>query len=104
MNQFINALNAKRRNIAAVVLMTTSSLNSFGQTLGGLQTATTAADDIRTGLYGLAGAIAGIYILWLGLMAKTEKKSWSDFGWGVVHVSLVGAAVALATWAWSLFA
>lgn len=104
MNQFINALKAKRRNSAAVSLISASSFNSFAQTLGGLQTATTAADDIRTGLYALAGAIAGIYIIWLGLMAKTEKKSWADFGWGVVHVSLVGGAVALATWAWTLFA
>ena len=42
-------------------------------------------------------------IFWLGMMAFTEKKSWSDFGWGVVHVSLVGASVALGQWAWTVF-
>lgn len=72
--------------------------------LGGLDKAKDAANDIKVGLYALVGVVALIYMIYLGAMAFTEKKSWSDFGWGVIHVSVVGASVALASWAWSLFA
>lgn len=71
--------------------------------LGGLDKAKDAANDVKVGLYALVGVIALIYLIYLGAMAFTEKKSWSDFGWGVIHVSLVGASIALGTWAWSLF-
>jgi len=72
--------------------------------LAGLDTAKTAADDIQTGLYALVGVVGLIYLIWLGVSAFTERKSWADFGWGVIHISFVGGAIALGTWAWSLFA
>jgi hypothetical protein len=72
--------------------------------LGGLDAAKTIADDVKTGLYALVGVVALIYLIYLAAMAFTEKKTWADFGWGVVHVSLAGAALALGVWAWSLFA
>lgn len=71
--------------------------------LGGLDEAKTIADDVKTGLYALVGVIALIYLIYLAAMAFTEKKTWSDFGWGVVHISIAGAALALGTWAWGLF-
>ena len=71
--------------------------------LGGLDKAKASADEIRTGLFALVGVVALIYMIYLGVMAFSEKKSWSDFGWGAVHVSCVGGAVALASWAWTLF-
>ena len=71
--------------------------------LGGLDKAKTAAEDIKTGLYAVVGVVAIIYLIWIGVMAFAEKKSWADFGWAVVYVSLVGAAVAIGTWAWTLF-
>jgi hypothetical protein len=71
--------------------------------LGGLDEAKTIADDIKTGLYALVGVVALIYLIYLAAMAFTEKKTWSDFGWGVVHISIAGAALALGTWAWGLF-
>lgn len=83
----------------AFALMTS---NAFA--LGGLDTANSTAADVRTGVYALVGTLAGVYLLYLGIMAKTERKSWADFGWGVVHVAAVGGSLALATWAWSLFA
>lgn len=86
---------------AALVLAVISSPT---WALGGLDKAKTSADEIKTGLFALVGVIALIYMIYLGVMAFTEKKSWSDFGWGVVHVSAVGGAVALGSWAWSLFA
>ena len=71
--------------------------------LGGLDKAKSSADEIKTGLFALVGVVALIYMIYLGVMAFTEKKSWSDFGWGVVHVSAVGGAVALGSWAWTVF-
>lgn len=86
---------------ASLAIVTQAALAGSG---GGMEAATSAAEEIKTGLYAFVGVVAAIYLLWLGVMAFSEKKSWSDFGWGVVYVSLVGAAMALATWAWSLFA
>lgn len=72
--------------------------------LGGLDKAQSTATEVKTGIYALVGVIAMLYMIYLAVMAFTEKKSWSDFGWGVVYVSLAGASVALASWAWGLFA
>ena len=102
MNRIINPLIAKHRKVTAAVVIAVASSNALA--LGGLDKATSAASDIKTGLYALVGVVALIYLIYLGVMAFTEKKSWADFGWGVVYVSLVGGAVALGTWAWSLFA
>jgi hypothetical protein len=71
--------------------------------IGGLETARNVADNVKTGLYALLGIFALIYLIYLAVLAFTEKKSWSDFGWGVVHVAIAGATIALGTWAWSLF-
>ncbi len=89
----------------AIALTTLSSLHSlaYATTLGGLTKAQAAASDIKTGLFTLVGVLAIIYLLYLGVMAFTEKKSWADFGWGILYVSLVGASVALGAWAWTLF-
>lgn len=71
--------------------------------LGGLDKAKAAAVEIKTGLYAVVGVVAIIYLIWIGVMAFAEKKSWADFGWAVIYVALVGAAVAIGEWAWSLF-
>ncbi len=102
MKKLINPLIAQHQKATAVIALTVMSMPAFA--LGGLDKAKTAADDIKTGLYALVGVVALIYMIYLGVMAFTEKKSWADFGWGVVYVSLVGGATALAGWAWSLFA
>lgn len=95
-------LNSNAVKTAAVGAFVAASTSAFA--LGGLDKAASTATEIKTGLYTLVGIAALIYMIYLGIMAMTEKKSWSDFGWGVVHVAAVGGAVALATWAWSLFA
>jgi hypothetical protein len=71
---------------------------------GGLNAATTAATTFQTWLYSFIGIGSGIYMLYVGAMAKSGKKSWGDFGMGVLHVAAVGGSLAVATWAWSLFA
>ena len=101
--KIFNARATQRKAAAFAGLLATQAVSSAA-TLGGLTKAQSAASDIQAGLFALVGVIAIIYLIYLGVMAFTEKKSWSDFGWGAVHVSVVGGAVALAGWAWTLFA
>lgn len=101
MNCILNPLLAKCHKVTAALAIAAVQSNAFA--LGGLDKAKTAADDVKTGLYAMVGVVALIYLIYLGVMAFTEKKSWADFGWGVVYVSLVGGAVALGSWAWTLF-
>ncbi|MRD49385.1 hypothetical protein GHT07_19080 [Caenimonas koreensis DSM 17982] len=102
MKKLISSVIDNHRKMALAITVAAMQSNAFA--LGGLDKANSAAEDIKTGLYALVGVIALIYMIYLGVMAFTEKKSWSDFGWGVVHVSVVGGAVALGSWAWALFA
>ena len=89
--------------IAAGMAWALTAMDVSAFPMGGLQKAQNYAQDIRDGLYAIVGVVAIIYLIYLAVMAFTEKKSWADFGWGVVHVSVAGGAVALGTWAWSLF-
>ncbi|HHW4683178.1 MAG TPA: TrbC/VirB2 family protein [Xylella sp.] len=102
MNLFLKNMISKYRKGVAAFSIAAASSNALA--LGGLDKAKETADDIRIGLYALVGVVSIIYLIYLGVMAFTEKKSWADFGWGVVYVSLVGGAVAIANWAWKLFA
>lgn len=95
-----------KSNIGKKAILTAMGLivsaNVFAGT-GGMAKATSTAQAIQTGLFIFCGVAAAIYMIYLALMAFTEKKTWSDFGYGVLHVALAGAAVALASWAWTLF-
>lgn len=102
MDRIFIPLIAQHRKVVAAVTIAAASSNAMA--LGGLDKAKTAADDIKTGLYALVGVVALVYLIYLGVMAFTEKKSWADFGWGVGYVSVVGGAAALGGWAWKLFA
>jgi hypothetical protein len=84
--------------------LTVVAFEASASTSAGMTKAVGVAQDFQTGLYMLAGAAGGIYLIYLGLMAFMEKKSWSDFGMGVVHVAVLGAAVSIAGWAWTAFA
>jgi len=77
---------------------------AFAGTLGGLQKATSVAKDVRDGMYALLGVGVFLYLIYLAIMAFTEKKTWADFGWGVVYVAVAGGIIAIGEWAWSLFA
>ena len=71
--------------------------------IGGLDKANDLAQQIQTGAYALLGTGASLYLIYMVLMAFTEKKTWADFGWAVVYVCIAGAVLALASWAWSAF-
>lgn len=93
--------NTVNNKVFALAIALSASTPSWA--LGGLDKAKTAAEDIKTGLYAVVGVVAIIYLIWMGVMAFAEKKSWADFGWAVIYVALVGASIAIGTWAWSLF-
>lgn len=86
----------------AVSVSSYAGTGAAGATAG-MAKATSTADAIKTGLFTFVGVAAVIYMIYLAMMAFTEKKSWGDFGYGVLHVALAGGAVALANWAWTLF-
>ena len=93
----------REKLMAAITSAALSVMSSPAFALGGLDKAKSTTEDIKTGLYALVGVGSAIYLLYIGIMAFTEKKSWSDFGWAVVHVAVVGASITLAGWAWSAF-
>lgn len=96
-----NTLSTTLRNASAVITIAILSSPAFA--LGGLDKAKQTASEIQTGVFALVSVLAILYLIYLGVMAFTEKKSWADFGWGVVHIAAVGSAVALASWAWTAF-
>lgn len=71
---------------------------------GGLQKAQGATDEIKTAIYAIVGSAAGLYLLYLGIMAKMGRQSWSEFFMGLFQVALVGASFVLAAYFWGLFA
>ena len=71
--------------------------------LGGLTQAETVLEDVKAGIYSIVSVFALLYLLYLGVMAFAERKTWADFGWGIIYISLVGASLVLAEWAWGLF-
>lgn len=89
-------------NTFALTLLSATQV-AFASTLGGLSKAQMAATDIKNGFFILVGIIVAIWLLYIFVLALSEKKSWADFGWGVVYTSFGGGAIALATWAWSIF-
>lgn len=99
---FQQLLTGQRAKIATAMALAAVHGASHAANLGGLDTAKSTAEDVKTGIYAFVGVLALLYLLYLGVMAFAEKKSWSDFGFGVVHVALVGATTALGTWAWLL--
>jgi hypothetical protein len=89
----------KRLTAATAALAFTASV----QAAGGLDVIKEKADGIKTTAFSILGVFALIYLIYLAIMAMAEKKQWSDFGMGVVHVIAAGATISLGTWAWGIF-
>ena len=97
-------LHTRGAQMGMALLLASAHGICAAQGMGGLDQANKTAEEVKTYAYAFVGMVALLYMLFLGVMAFTEKKSWSDFGWGVVHVAAVGGSIALGTWAWNLFA
>jgi hypothetical protein len=93
---------ARRIQVFFTGLMLTM-LASPAFAIGGLDKAKDLAEQIKTGAYALLGVGAMLYLIYMAFMAFTEKKTWADFGWGVVYVCIAGGVLALGDWAWSAF-
>ncbi|NKF92671.1 hypothetical protein GO286_04966 [Ralstonia solanacearum] len=70
---------------------------------GGLDSGTQAANTFKIWFYGFVGALATIYLLWVGLEVWSDKARWADFGMAIGKVAAVGAVVVIVPWAWTLF-
>jgi hypothetical protein len=88
---------------AAVSLSNPAFAQAATGVLGGLTQAETVLDDVKDGIYSIVSVFALVYLLYVGVMAFAERKSWADFGWAIIYISLVGASLVLADWAWNLF-
>lgn len=95
--------NVRSSGLFVALLVVAGAAVAGGGGLGGLQTATSTATTIRDGFFVFVGVCAGIYLIYLAAMAKADKKTWGDFGMGVVYVAVAGASIVLANWAWNLF-
>lgn len=87
-------------------LLLTIALLTFSRPLwaGGLDAGTTAATDFRDWFATFVGVAAGVYLLYRGIMAWSNKIQWIDFGSSVAMVAVTGGAIVLADWAYGVFA
>lgn len=90
----------RRLLASAVGVATLAATPAFA---GGLSAGTTAANNFYTWYYSILGILAGCYLGYKGMLAWTDREHWSDFGAGVLKVSVVGAVGVLAPWAWGLW-
>lgn len=70
---------------------------------GGLDSATTALEDLKSWLFPTVGIVALIYMMYCMVMAFMEKKSWGEVGQALVYCCLAGGAVVGGTWALEMF-
>lgn len=77
---------------------------SFADLNGGLTTAKSNLDTIKTWAMLFAGTGAIIYLLVKAVQAWQGRCEWGEFGMSVFYVALAGGAVTIAGWAYSLFA
>lgn len=88
--------------VCAFVLV--PSLAQAGGLSGGLSTAKSNLDTIKTWLMTAAGVAAVIYLLFKAVQAWQGRCEWGEFGMAVFYVALAGGAVTIANWAFTLFA
>lgn len=98
-------MKSKFLDIRALVVIVAAQLAAAAPAIasgtGGISKATGEMSAITIALYTLVGTCSTLYLLWLGVMCKLERKQWSDFGMGIFHVAIVGSVTALAPWAWA---
>jgi hypothetical protein len=70
----------------------------------GLSQGTSAVSNFELWAYGVAGTLAILYLLWVGIQCWSNKADWvHDFGGACAKVAGVGAVSVLAPWLWTLF-
>lgn len=90
--------------LASLIVGVSLSLAVPGAYAQGLSQGTSAVSSFELWAYGVAGTLAILYLLWVGIQCWTNKADWvHDFGGAVAKVAAVGAVSVLAPWAWTLF-
>ena len=92
--------NSVTRYILAFLTMFTYQ---FALAAGGLDEATTQANEIKTWAYGFLGVGVFIYLIYLVVMALLDRKQWADVLVGVGYVAIAGAIIVVGEWAWSIW-
>lgn len=91
----------KLQLVAAFVAFT---VLATGAQAAGLDTGTSAVNDFKTWFFVILAALAVIYLGAKGAQLATDKIQWADYGQCVMKTAVVGAASALAGWAFFLWA
>lgn len=98
-------LQAKKQNSATryILALLTMFTYQFALAAGGLDEATTQANEIKTWAYGFLGVGVFIYLIYLVVMALLDRKQWADVLVGVGYVAIAGAIIVVGEWAWSIW-
>lgn len=70
---------------------------------GGLDAATSQAENIKTWGYRFLGVAAFGYIIFNVVMAYVGRKGWGEVFMAVVYCAVAGAALELGKWAWGIW-
>lgn len=70
---------------------------------GGLDSGTSALNEIKTWLYGFVGVMALCYILYNVCMALMERKSWGDVGMSIAYAAIAGGCLLAGEFAIKIF-
>lgn len=70
---------------------------------GGLDAGITATSELKAKAYKWLAIVATGYILFNVVMAYLGRKGWGDVAMAVMYCAIAGGALALGTYAWSIF-
>lgn len=97
--------NKKYLSYAGIFVFVFLAVNpAFADLQGGLGEVQSNMETIKKWLITLSAIGAVIYIMWKGLETWRSRGDWGDFGIACGYAALVGAAPAIADWAFSVFA
>lgn len=96
----IQHVKAKKAALLSLLLL---AISQPALAAGGLDSATRWVDEVTTWAYGITGAVAILYCIYLVIMAFMERKEWSDVFMGMVKTAVAGGVVVGATFAWSIW-
>ena len=88
---------------AFLLMLVSVFMSNAALAAGGLDTGTSALNDLKSWLFTAVGVMALIYLLYCCAMAFMERKSWGEVGMALVYCALAGGAVVGGTWALGLW-
>lgn len=89
--------------LSRLLLAAGSIAPAIAHATGGLDQAQQGLSNFEIGLFACAGIVAIIYLIFEFVQVFGNRKTWIDMGEAVLKVIAAGAAVVLATWAWSVY-